>query len=143
MASSKKSAATNKEPAENLEFYFYQACQDAQHEMLRAYSQVNRLHGTNQESLSKALGVNKSVISRRLRGDINPTLRTLSDMARAMGFRVKVIFEDLDALPMPNHFFMYPASAGQLSARSGAGLQNMSANPSAGSAGRMLEFTPV
>lgn len=54
--------------------------------------------GITQRSVSEAMGVDKSVVSRILAGGGNPTLRTIGELAWAMGLRPTIIFEPIDTL---------------------------------------------
>ncbi len=64
-----------------------------------AFEAQRRARGLTQLSVAEALSVNKSVVSRILSGRGNPTLRTIAELAWAMGFRVKIIFEPIEPMP--------------------------------------------
>jgi transcriptional regulator with XRE-family HTH domain len=64
--------------------------------------------GLTRKELADRLGVDKSVLSRRLNGTCNYTLETLSDMARAMDFKPEVKLVAYETLCKgnddPNHY---------------------------------------
>lgn len=69
----------------------------AHRELLRAFSTCEQ-EGLTRVQLADNLGIDKSVVSRRLNGSSNMTLEIISDMARGMGFRpeIKLLsYEDL------------------------------------------------
>ena len=65
----------------------------------RAYAAMRKafqLSGLNQDQIAAKLGVDKSLISRRLNGLENLTLKTLSFMATAIGCRLKIEYVPYD-----------------------------------------------
>lgn len=46
----------------------------------------------SQAEVAQALGVNRAIVNRRLKGDMNLTLRTIGEMAWALGDR-EIVFE--------------------------------------------------
>lgn len=69
----------------------------------------------NQRSVAAAMDVDKSVVSRILSGHGNPTLRTVAELAWAMGLRPSITFERIDAL---SHNDPAAPVAGQMSVAS-------------------------
>ncbi len=55
-------------------------------ELLSAFY-IREAEGMTRAQLAENLGIDKSVISRRLNGTSNMTLEVISDLARGMGFR--------------------------------------------------------
>lgn len=64
-----------------------------------AHAAVDRLQslGMTQQDLADQLGLDKSRISRLLHGAGNPTLRTIGELAWALGLRPQLTFVPLDA----------------------------------------------
>lgn len=59
--------------------------------------------GITQEVIAARLGVGPAVVSRRLKGRQNMSMRTMHDLARAMGCRLRVSVDDLSALAPSNN----------------------------------------
>ncbi|MEQ1706403.1 MAG: helix-turn-helix transcriptional regulator, partial [Rickettsiales bacterium] len=77
----------------------------------RAYNSMmdifdNRVenNGFNQDVIAILLNVNKGVISRRLNGSANITLKTLSNMATALKCKLNINFEPLEKLQRKNYY---------------------------------------
>jgi transcriptional regulator with XRE-family HTH domain len=70
--------------------------------MVSAYKDWSSKNNLNQDDLATSLGVDKGLISRRLKGSINLTLKTLSHMASAMDCKLSISFEHYDKMPLPN-----------------------------------------
>jgi hypothetical protein len=64
--------------------------------------------GLTQDQLAVRLGVDKSLISRRLNGTENLTLKTMSHMGTAMGYRPVVNFVPFSQVGMSNYFVATP-----------------------------------
>lgn len=64
----------------------------------------SRNDGLTQDDIAVALNINKSLISRRLNGEENFTLRTLSFMASAMRCRLQIRFRPYEELGYGNNF---------------------------------------
>jgi transcriptional regulator with XRE-family HTH domain len=60
--------------------------------------------GLTQDDMAKALNINKSLVSRRLNGDENFTLKTLSFMATAMRCRLQIRFRPYEVLGHGDNF---------------------------------------
>lgn len=58
-------------------------------ELARAMNEARAQDGITQEQVARRLGVHKGVISRRLKGESNLTLRTVGEMAWALGREIK------------------------------------------------------
>jgi len=82
----------------------YNAMQDAFR--MRAQS------GLTQDHLASKLGVDKGLISKRLNGVENLTLRTLSNMGTAMECRVNVSFEPYEQIGLSNFYVPTPSAIG-------------------------------
>ena len=55
----------------------------------RAFIDAKKANKLNQQQIATLLGVNRSVVSRRLQGCENMTQRTLAEMAWAMGYEIE------------------------------------------------------
>ena len=63
-------------------------------QLREAFADRRRNHGETQEDIAALVGVNRSVVNRRLRSGSNLTLETIADMAWALGRGVKVDIYD-------------------------------------------------
>lgn len=75
-------------------------------------------HGLTQQKVAECLGVNRSVVNRMLRGDENLTLRSIAELAWAMGWEPHFTLRKLDTAHMSNelqtkapYHHAYPSSA--------------------------------
>jgi hypothetical protein len=66
--------------------------------------------GLSQEDLAAALDVDKSLISRRLNGSENLTLKTLSYMGTAMGCRLSISFVPYAMVGIGNTYTSTPST---------------------------------
>ena len=66
--------------------------------------------GLKQTDVAKRLGSDEARVSKWLRGKENLTLRTMSNLARALGYRLVIQFEALDQLKKSN-FHLSPDGA--------------------------------
>jgi len=69
--------------------------------------------GFSQQHLAQRLGVGKAVISRRLHGENDMRLETLSDLARGLDCRIDVLlrpFEEIEIADLHKFPFKSPAS---------------------------------
>lgn len=57
-----------------------------------------RARGLTQRSVAEAMDVDKAFVSRILAGGGNPTLRTIGELAWAMGLRPNITFEPIEDL---------------------------------------------
>jgi transcriptional regulator with XRE-family HTH domain len=64
--------------------------------------------GLSQDEIASRLGVNKSVISRRLNGSENLTIKTLSQMGTAMGCRLITTYQPYALAGTCNYFYPTP-----------------------------------
>lgn len=58
--------------------------------------------GLTKEAIAHRIGKDPAVVNRCLRGRQNMTLRTMHELARAMGFRLRIELDRLDDLPIAN-----------------------------------------
>lgn len=59
---------------------------DVQREIIRAFIEEKKATGINQGTIAKALGVNRSVVSRLLKGEGDLTLRSVAEISWALGW---------------------------------------------------------
>ena len=71
--------------------------------MQDVYRTRRKTHGLSQKVLAEKLGKKPSFISRCLSGQQNMTIRTIHDIARAMGCRLEVRFVPLESLRPANN----------------------------------------
>jgi DNA-binding phage protein len=57
-------------------------------ELLKSLAQKKNEEGLSQQALAAKLGVHRSLINRQLSGEANLTLRSLADLAWAMGMEI-------------------------------------------------------
>lgn len=55
--------------------------------LINAALEEKQRHGLTQQKVADCLGVNRSVINRMLRGEVNLTLRSVAELAWAMGWQ--------------------------------------------------------
>lgn len=72
-------------------------------EQLQATARKLKKKGVTQEVIAERLGIGPAVVSRRLRGRSNMSMRTMHDLARAMNSRLRVAVEDLGSLTPSNN----------------------------------------
>ena len=72
-------------------------------EQLQARARALKKDGVTQEVIAKRLGVGPAVVSRRLKGRQNMSMRAMHDLARAMGSRLRVSIDDLATLQPSNN----------------------------------------
>lgn len=65
---------------------------DDEHQLVKAMIQARIDSGISQQQLSERSGINQSNISRIERGEGNPSVETLSRIARAMGKKLVISF---------------------------------------------------
>jgi transcriptional regulator with XRE-family HTH domain len=58
--------------------------------LLRIAIREKELHGVTQQSVASKLGVNRSVINRILKGQANLTLRSIAEIAWALGYTAEI-----------------------------------------------------
>jgi len=83
---------------------FYANMRQAHNEMLKAFEH-RASEGLSQDDLATLLGVDKSLISRRLNGGENLTYRTLSYMASALRCFLEVKLVPYEQMPKTNQFW--------------------------------------
>lgn len=80
------------EQLEDPEFRKYWEEDEAEFQLRLAIVDARNETGMTQEQLAKASGLNQRVISRIQTGNANPTLRTVSKLARGFGKKVEIRF---------------------------------------------------
>ena len=98
--------ATNTIADADLREDYYDNLHTAYNNMLSAFSNRSE-QGITQDDLAARLNVDKSLISRRLNGRENLTLRSLSYMASAMECRLIIQFQPFEDIPKSNQFSSY------------------------------------
>lgn len=74
------------------------------HAMLsRAALQVREEQGLTQAQVARELGVDRATISRLLSGAGNPTVRTIGELAGALGYRPELVLHKVEPRPGANH----------------------------------------
>lgn len=64
----------------------------AKQAIIEAWQKQEETHGWSQSDLARELGVDRAVIHRRLYGNENMTMRTLAELAEAMGLIMSLDF---------------------------------------------------
>ena len=80
---------------------YYETLHAAYYAMRTAFAES----GMAQEELAERMGVDPSLISRRLNGSENLTLKTMSHMGTGMGRRLTLAFCPYDQLGMSNYHY--------------------------------------
>ena len=80
------------EQLEDPEFRKYWEEDEAEFQLRLAIIDARNETGMTQEQLARASGLNQRQISRIQTGDANPTLRTVSKLARGFGKKVEIRF---------------------------------------------------
>ena len=70
--------------------------------LLRAAFSEKQKSGVTQQSIAKKLEVNRSVINRMLRGESNLTLRSVGELAWALGLEPEFMLEKAGSSKVPN-----------------------------------------
>jgi len=92
-----------------------------------AYAKRHEQGRENQSTIAKKLGVDKSVISRRLSGRSNMTLETVADMVWALGHCIDVTIFDPEEIQTNSHFIAPQKELGSPWSDTFGGLQSASA----------------
>lgn len=69
----------------------------------RAALEVREEQGVTQAQVARELGVDRSFITRLLSGAGNPTVRTIGELAGALGYRPELVLHKVDVRPGANH----------------------------------------
>lgn len=85
-------------PPEMLNAYYLRAMHKFLGELQSAYQAT----GMTQKDIAERLGISEAYISRCLRGHKNMTVRTMSNIARAMDCRIDLSVTHLDSLILTN-----------------------------------------
>lgn len=62
--------------------------------LVAAFVRAKKLHGITQQQVAERMGVNKSVVSRALRGRNNLTERTLAELCWAIGVEPQLVLTE-------------------------------------------------
>jgi Helix-turn-helix len=81
---------------------------EALHVAYNALRETFENSGLSQDELSELSGIDKSLISKRLNGSENLTIKTLSHMGSAMGHRVVVGYQPYDMCGTTNYYVPTP-----------------------------------
>src|SRR3982074_3656701 len=73
---------------------------------MRKIFKTRAASGLSQDDIAKSLDIDKSLVSRRLNGEENFTLKTLSFMATSMKCRLNIQFRPYEELGEGNNFFL-------------------------------------
>jgi transcriptional regulator with XRE-family HTH domain len=115
-------------PAEVLLDDYYANLHGAYNSMREGFA----TSGLTQDDIAGSLNVDKSLISRRLNGSENLTLKTLSYMGTAMGCRLNISFIPYAMVGVGNSYTYTPSTtfSTTFSTTSGSNLAPISANRS-------------
>lgn len=80
--------------------------------------------GLTQRQVAEELGVDKSVISRILKGVGNPTIRTVGELTAALGYRPELVLHKVIAKTGSNAFTVQPKAGGVVVARAASATSN-------------------
>lgn len=61
-----------------------------------------------QVKVARELGVDRSIISRILKGAGNPTIRTVGELSAALGYRPELVLKKITAIPGSNTYTVEP-----------------------------------
>lgn len=86
-------------PPEMLNAYYLRAMHTFLGELQSAYQAT----GMTQKDIAERLGISEAYVSRCLRGHKNMTVRTMSNIARAMDGRIDLSVTLLGSLTLTNH----------------------------------------
>lgn len=84
---------------------YYASLKTALSSMRHAFKLRTKTDGLSQDDIASALGINKSLVSKRLNGLENMTLKTLSFMASAMRCRLRIDFQPYESLGHGNNYY--------------------------------------
>jgi len=99
----------------------YYSCLHGAHRSMGNAFELRAADGFTQDDLATMLCVDKALVSRRLNGLENMTLRVMSYMGTAMKCRVLVAFEPYENIGIKNYFTPTPGAGSTVSFRYGAG----------------------
>ena len=89
---------------------YYMNLHDAHNSMIMAFEKRAADEGLTADQLAQLLDVDKSLISRRLNGRDNLTLKTLSNMATALRCKLGILFNPYEAIPRSNYPVASPSN---------------------------------
>lgn len=70
--------------------------------LINAALEEKQTRGLSQQKVADCLGVNRSVVNRMLRGDMNLTLRSVAEIAWAMGWKPHFSMERIEVTSQSN-----------------------------------------
>jgi hypothetical protein len=85
---------------------------EALHTAYNALRETFAESGLTQDELAARLGVDKSLISKRLNGSENLTVKTLSQMGTGMGHRLIIGYQPYESCGMTNYYVPTDVNAG-------------------------------
>lgn len=86
--------------------------------------------GLTQRQVAEELGVDKSVISRILKGVGNPTIRTVGELTAALGYRPELVLHKINAKAGSNAFTVESKAGGVIVARAASATTGSNTNMS-------------
>lgn len=92
----------NRIPEDILADHWFSFVHDLIGRLQRAFRSAQSANGLTQKDIGDILGKSPSFISRCLTGQQNMTIRTMHDIARAMGYRLEITLRPLAMLPLAN-----------------------------------------
>lgn len=106
MSAGKKKATKTVDPIPEPDLLedFYECLHRAYRQLREAFTARART-GLSQDDVAAKLDIDKALVSKRLRGLENMTLKTLSYMASALSCRLLIIFQPWEEVPGNNYFF--------------------------------------
>ena len=84
-------------PKDELDYYAAILKSSIFHQLITTFLRKQKEEGLTRTTIARRLGVSPSLITRRLDGDANMTLETLSHLAHAMNCRIETNLTDLSA----------------------------------------------
>jgi len=104
MTVAKQKAKKTPIPEKVLLSEYYANKHRAYNSMMDVFDERIENEGLTQEDLAVLLSINKGVVSRRLNGSANITLKTLSNMATALRCKLNVNFQPVERLTRANGY---------------------------------------
>lgn len=98
-------------PKRELLAYSAEVKYEIYRQIRKRFHQLRAACGFDQNHLAKRLGVDKSLVSRRLKGENDMRLETLSDLARGLDCRIEVTLTPLDRILTIADLKGYPFNA--------------------------------
>lgn len=76
--------------------------------LIMAALDEKKTRGLTQQKVAECLGVNRSVVNKMLRGEVNLTLRSVAELAWAMGWQPKFSMSRIEKLDADNNQEIFP-----------------------------------